>query len=353
MSWLKVDDQCAVHPRVLALSRQDIADERLVNEAWGWTVRCAAASAAHWTDGHITEATAAQLGGARTPTLVKAARSAGLLGRRVRHPDHGPGWQLLLDVDDLLHIVSKADADFERRYRNALRNPDEYLPVRARDGDACRYCARIVNWKDRRSGRQGTLDHVDPDRDDLVVACKTCNTRKGKRTPEQADMSLLPIPTHPHYSPHTLELLERYGVTRTTSQPAGQRDPLATSPPAGQRSRRQATGNQPAPAPPSTPPGAAAEAIPCPTAPAATAPAAPDVTQPNVPLEQQQSEKPGTAARSSPDLARAAASEVPDLVGSGRDGPGLVGTGVPDPNLRSRDGPRRARRSRRPAQPNP
>lgn len=71
--------------------------------------------------------------------------------------------------------------------------------VRARDGDACRYCGREVDWTDRKTGKGGCYDHVVPHPvgpftvENLVVACRACNTKKRDRTPEQAGMYLMSI----------------------------------------------------------------------------------------------------------------------------------------------------------------
>lgn len=61
--------------------------------------------------------------------------------------------------------------------------------VFARDGSRCRYCGAT---------KRLSLDHVKPRiqggddaADNLVVACRSCNSRKGGRTPEEAGMVLL------------------------------------------------------------------------------------------------------------------------------------------------------------------
>ncbi len=66
-----------------------------------------------------------------------------------------------------------------------------------RDGHACVYC----NAKD-----QLTLDHVLPRSrggrdswDNLVTACQRCNTEKGDRTPEEADLQLRQKPFRPSF----------------------------------------------------------------------------------------------------------------------------------------------------------
>jgi 5-methylcytosine-specific restriction endonuclease McrA len=67
--------------------------------------------------------------------------------------------------------------------------------IKDRDRHLCRYCGQRVNWADKKSRIAGTYDHVDPDGDNafdnVVVACKGCNSRKKDRTPQQAGMPLL------------------------------------------------------------------------------------------------------------------------------------------------------------------
>jgi hypothetical protein len=77
--------------------------------------------------------------------------------------------------------------------------------VYERDGGCCRYCrsgplpTNGGRSKDRRKVR--AFDHVnpekaaEPDGTGYVVACDRCNTEKGQRLPEEADMVLLREPT--------------------------------------------------------------------------------------------------------------------------------------------------------------
>ncbi len=69
------------------------------------------------------------------------------------------------------------------------------LRIIARDGNRCRYC---------RSTEDLTLDHLIPPKkggsqqdDNLVTACRSCNSRKGQRTPAAAGMVVLPIGVAP------------------------------------------------------------------------------------------------------------------------------------------------------------
>lgn len=88
------------------------------------------------------------------------------------------------------------------KHRIAFMN-DPWLKqeLRARDQDRCRYCRRVVNWADRKSEIGATYDHVDPrgeaTLENLVVACRGCNSSKRNRTPEQAGMTLLSAPPRP------------------------------------------------------------------------------------------------------------------------------------------------------------
>lgn len=55
------------------------------------------------------------------------------------------------------------------------------------DENDCHYCGRIVLWSESGKNRL-IIDHVDADRlnnveANLVVACETCNLRRGKGLP--------------------------------------------------------------------------------------------------------------------------------------------------------------------------
>ena len=82
-----------------------------------------------------------------------------------------------------------------------------------RDHNSCQYCGI-------KAGKlQLTLDHVIPivqggqkSWENIVTACKTCNQKKGGRTPPQAGMQLVRKPKQPRWLPATnLQM----GVVRT------------------------------------------------------------------------------------------------------------------------------------------
>ena len=83
-----------------------------------------------------------------------------------------------------------------RQSRPVVRHRDLVVPrataiyVAARDGGLCRYCNIVAD----------SIDHVLPRRqgggnepENLVACCLPCNKRKRNRTPEQANMALLPL----------------------------------------------------------------------------------------------------------------------------------------------------------------
>jgi hypothetical protein len=109
---------------------------------------------------------------------------------------------------------SKREYDRNKAQKADLNDARLKSQVFQRDGGCCRYCtsgplsAKAGRSRDRRKVLQ--FDHVDPDQPagpdatNLVAACARCNEYKGKRTPDEADMKLLPIP-----DPETAEAMRR------------------------------------------------------------------------------------------------------------------------------------------------
>lgn len=78
-----------------------------------------------------------------------------------------------------------------------------------RDGFQCMYCGSV-------SKKGMTRDHVIPQSrsgqntwQNCVTACRSCNSRKRNRTPEEAKMPLLAIPFTPSHAEHLLLLGRR------------------------------------------------------------------------------------------------------------------------------------------------
>ncbi|KAG8100602.1 hypothetical protein GUJ93_ZPchr0013g36681 [Zizania palustris] len=88
----------------------------------------------------------------------------------------------VLRVPELLQVVKR------RRVKHILSRKN----IIYRDGFTCQYCTSVDNL---------TIDHVIPasrggkwEWENLVTACSRCNSRKGQKTLEQANMKLLKVP---------------------------------------------------------------------------------------------------------------------------------------------------------------
>ncbi len=93
---------------------------------------------------------------------------------------------------------------FQRRHRVSFTRYHVFL----RDRMRCQYCGNTFPAKDL------TFDHVIPRSrggrtswDNIVTCCHADNLRKGAKTPKEAGMRLLRLPSEP--SPHHLDLAAR------------------------------------------------------------------------------------------------------------------------------------------------
>ena len=100
-------------------------------------------------------------------------------------------------VPRVLHLLR-----YDRAPRVSVRLTRRNLMIR--DQYQCQYCGR------RPSQRDLNVDHIMPRSrggadswENLVVSCRACNLRKGRRTPPEAGMSLLSTPQHPRWSTAT------------------------------------------------------------------------------------------------------------------------------------------------------
>jgi 5-methylcytosine-specific restriction endonuclease McrA len=116
-----------------------------------------------------------------------------------------------LRVPRVLHLRR-----YERSRRPTIRLTRKNLMMR--DAHQCQYCSRRPPMRDL------NIDHVLPKSrggkdawENLVTACRTCNLRKGRRTPEEASMHLIRQPVAPRWSTSVqimmgrLETFEEWG----------------------------------------------------------------------------------------------------------------------------------------------
>lgn len=136
---------------------------------------------------------------------------------------------------------------------------DVIKQVRDRDGSICRYCSVTVNWKDRKGKKGGTYDHVNPRGestfDNIVVCCRSCNGKKGVRTPDQAGMPLNNLKSQSNKPRSDLDPTRVSVGNQEQEQEhkqeqdvkkhlSGDTPPTTTSPPKPKKSRAIAPGHQ-------------------------------------------------------------------------------------------------------------
>ncbi|MFJ3957714.1 hypothetical protein [Arthrobacter sp. NPDC090010] len=223
MPWLKQSDAAANHPIVLTAHELPDADDRILNELFGYVARCATQSAAFEQDYIVTLGTARHMAGShsRFVALSSAAQRCGYWIETTIDGEGGERRQVfkLVEDNDLFHMILKAEREWTNQRKRDARDPKKTVPVRLRDGDACRYCGKTVSWTDRTSGRAGSYDHAVPGDEatiaTYVVCCKECNGRR-QNDPDRT-WSTLQAPGEPLYGPETVKFLAKHGVTVTPS----------------------------------------------------------------------------------------------------------------------------------------
>lgn len=226
MPWMKNGDDAATYPKLTATAGLTGADERTVNEVAGWLWRCATHSASHMTDYVVNVGTAQLFGGARTKLLVRMCVKTELMSpctvRGIK------GWRIV-DDPEFINIRLRAEVLADRQQRNDTRDPALRVPVLRRDGDICRYCAVLVQWRGRTTHRTGTLDHRLPGEpgtvQTLVVACKRCNSSRQDNPQWDDDHPLHPAPARPLFGPVTAVYLTEHGYPTTSNLTADQQRP--------------------------------------------------------------------------------------------------------------------------------
>lgn len=228
MTWLRSSDTAAHDPRTLAPLDRDDADERTVDEVFGFSSRLACEAGSKETDGHVTRAMVRALAG----SPARASRLMGMLEEAGVWVPTGQGWRLVNDPG-YLHLRPQDEVDRDRVRGRDQRNDALTVPARLRDGDACRYCRKSVDWNDRRSLKGGTYEHVNianqpTQLHEYVVCCFECNREPASRG------ELNPPPEQPVYGaatrdfirkrlgkwPTKAEIAERLEVQRTSAEHA-------------------------------------------------------------------------------------------------------------------------------------
>lgn len=177
MAFIRITDNCWDDIRIVQAGPA---------AAWMWAMAIAYAQR-HSLDGFIPEGCLRVVSCERFPRRVANRLVSAGLFERVEG-----GYRIVYD-EALCETPAKRLERIDRVARHYYPR-DIRDAVRERDGDDCRYCWRKVLWGGR-DVNGGTFDHIDPmgpaTLENLVVACRSCNSRKGQRTPAQAGMELL------------------------------------------------------------------------------------------------------------------------------------------------------------------
>nr|DAL06910.1 MAG TPA: CRISPR-associated endonuclease [Caudoviricetes sp.] len=224
MPWLKVSDTAAQHRIVWRALEIPGASMQSMWSLFGQVLALAVEAAAFKTDYVVERGSILKFTG--TPDaaekFIADATFCGYLTGEVPLNDGRIAYRLVED-EDLFHMRLKEEIEWENRRRNDTRNGSLIVPIRARDGDACRWCGNVVYWGDQRGGRGATYDHLRPGvpaetPEDMVVACRSCNSSRKDNAGWAVD--LLPAPKTPYFSTKSSAWLTENGVPTKASAPS-------------------------------------------------------------------------------------------------------------------------------------
>jgi len=198
MSWLEAHQSLRDHPKKDRLAEllfngsvpndvSDLASVGLLLNLWWWAIDYA-------QDGDLSKFSDRQIakgcgftGDAKL--LVESLTEARFIDRS----RHIHDWQ---EYAGRWIQRKEKDAERMRTMRDAYAD-GTIVAVRKRDGDHCRYCGQVVNWSDKRGAAGATYDHLDPKGPstvaNLVVACRSCNSVKGKKPLAKSGLTLIQV----------------------------------------------------------------------------------------------------------------------------------------------------------------
>lgn len=136
MAWARFTDTAATSDIVMAVVSDPAADERSVNEVFGFAARLYLQAAQQQADYVISLGVASMFGGARTTELVDMAERAGYLTRG--EDEQGRLVLRLHDDPEFIHIRTAAELQWERQRKADNADLHLVLPVRLRGSSQMR-----------------------------------------------------------------------------------------------------------------------------------------------------------------------------------------------------------------------
>ncbi|WP_257202301.1 hypothetical protein [Corynebacterium cystitidis] len=225
MAWLRIGDNASTHPLMSKLLVATKLDHSAKNEAFGVLVQLAAVSAGHLTDSIVEMGLFAQIAPGRERAVLDFLMKAGIANEEV--VDGHPVVRLVLDDEEFIHALRKEQVETNRRRARDKRKPGLYAQVRVRDGDTCRWCGKALSWTSRSGYMAATYDsltqHKDSTVDSLVIACQSCNSKRGAG--EELELLDPPTPERIIYGQETVSFVNRdkwckdHGISIRLTQP--------------------------------------------------------------------------------------------------------------------------------------
>lgn len=194
MAWIESHQELARHPKTKRLARAaGISIPAAIGHLhllWWWALDYAQdGDLGGYTDEDIADAM--EWNDTDASILIKSLESAGFIDRD-GETFHIHDWH---NYAGRLIEQREARTVYKQRQYELYKDLRLTRAVKARDDDICQYCGKTVNWNDKRGVDGGTYDHIDPEGentlDNIVVSCRSCNSKKGKRTPRQAKMPFI------------------------------------------------------------------------------------------------------------------------------------------------------------------
>ena len=203
--WFRVNDKFHSNAKIRKVRRSHPTKRRDASAAGLW-FQAATWSADNKMDGFVPEEVVETFDDDWEQIAQRLVDQIGPSGLGLFEPavvEGEPGWI----VHDFLEFNDSREEQERDQYATKMRNELHRDPVLKaaickRDKNRCRYCGTQVNWRASRGNAAATYDHIIPltkggknTLENVVVCCKGCNDRKGKRTLKEAGMRLL-VPGH-------------------------------------------------------------------------------------------------------------------------------------------------------------
>lgn len=199
--WFRVNDKFHSNAKVRRVRRTHPTKRRDASAIGVW-VQAATWSADNKLDGFCPEEIVETFDDDWESIVERLVAAVGPSGRGLFEPaevDGELGWFVhdFLGFNDSREKQEK-DAHANRMRISLMRDTKLVAAIKRRDRDRCRYCGCQVKWGDQRGPSGATYDHVKPIEkgglntlDNVVIACRSCNSRKKHLTLREAGMKLL------------------------------------------------------------------------------------------------------------------------------------------------------------------